>query len=110
MIKTYIQVVSQHWPVTQCQMISSHLDHLVHHLHRMRPLQHPLAHHWSPISQSLGHFIQGTQSLAEICGTLDGLSNADKYALMFQHVLSQALFLMVVTESLILVGLGNFSG
>ena len=34
----------------------------------------------------IGNFICATKSLAEICSTLDGLSNADKYALMYRHV------------------------
>ena len=54
----------------------------------------------------IGNFICAMKSLAEICSTLDGLSNADKYAIGMCHplILSHALLLMGVTESLILVG------
>lgn len=37
-------------------------------------------------SNDIGNFVQATKSVAEICSTLNGLSNAKKYALMFRHV------------------------
>ena len=60
-------------------------------------------------SNDIGNFVQATKSVAEICSTLDGLSNAKKYALMFRHV-SPRLTLPRTIGSLVLVGLISILG